>query len=81
MNPIVILVSGGTKQRIDVLTLMSAKKIFIHAQKQKHASILSSHSNATQFWNVKKALLLIVLAAVALVSMIELSLDGALDNK
>ena len=81
MNPIVILVSGGIKQKIVALILMNAKKIFIHAQKQKHASIRSSHSNATQFWNVKKALLLIVLAAVALVSMIELSLDGALDNK
>ena len=49
MNPIVILVSGGTKLKTDVLILMNAKKIFIHAQKQKHASILSSHSNATQF--------------------------------
>ena len=49
MNPIVILVSGGTKLKIDVLILMNVKKIFIHAQKQKHASIRSSHSSATQF--------------------------------
>ena len=70
MNPIVILVSGGTKQKIDVLILMNVKKIFIHAQKQKHASIRSSHSNATQFLNVKKASLQIVLDADVLVSII-----------
>ena len=68
MNPIVILVSGGTKLKIDVLILTNVKKIFIHAQKQKHASILSSRSNATQSLNVKKALLLIVLAVDVLVS-------------
>ena len=65
----VILVFDGIKRKTDVLISMNAKKIFIPVQKAKHASTHSSHLNAIQCLNAKKASLLIVLAVVVLVSI------------